>query len=96
MIKAHYDDSIFRGLCEESADCKILNESKNHVEKELVFQDFFENDSVKLKMVEDQLEDLTTWKVFDENEKELSYVEIVQLFALANLKRQMKESCTAE
>ncbi len=84
-----------KGLCEESTDCKILKETENHVERELIFQNFFQDSCIKFKVVEDKIEDSTIWKVFDEAERELSYLEVVQLFAFVNLKRHMNDSCQA-
>ena len=88
------DESIILGLYRESDVCNTLEENETLRKKELIFENFQES-NIKFKVVEDHLSDHITWKVFNEKGEELTYAEILSFFALANLKRQMKERCQA-
>ena len=89
------DESIILGLYRESDVCNTLEENEKRLQKELIFENFQESSNVKFKVVEDHLSDHITWKVFNENDEELTYAELLSFFTLANLKRQMKERCQA-
>lgn len=91
MMKMECDNSIMLGLLRESSQCKILKETENIVEREL---SFYNMDRIVIH--EKKMESSIDWKVIDQNGKQLNYHEVVQLFALANLGRQVRVFCQAD
>jgi hypothetical protein len=94
-MTVNYDESLLMGLYRETDVCTTIEEGENGQKKELIFENFQESQNVKFKVVEDHLDDQVTWKVFSEHGKELTYIEILNIFTLANLKRHVKERCQA-
>jgi hypothetical protein len=91
----NHDESILMGLYRESDVCNTLEENEKLRKKELIFENFQDSENVKFKVIEDHLDDQVQWKVFNEQGEELTYIELLSFFTLANLKRQVKERCQA-